>query len=122
MAAPTNVGPDTRTPDYAQGEFDYAFLKGAATYDVARGNGSLHAVVVGVVGTLAKFYDVIPGGTPADTNQIATVSLAALGTHTDLNIAFGKGLVCVVTGAAELTAVGRFAVAAGVKSVTLRRN
>lgn len=121
MAAPTNTGPDNRTPDYAQGEFDYAFLKGAATYDVDRGAGSLHACIVGVVGTLVKFYDIAPGGTPSDANQIATVSLAALSTGPILfDAGFALGLTAVVTGAAELTVTGRFALAAGPKRVIRR--
>lgn len=99
------IGPLGRNPDRFQGEFQYAKLDGAATYVlVDAGGGTLHTVNVGVVGTLAVFYDVAQGGTLDDTTEMARVSLASLDTNPIiLDVDFSQGLTCVVTGGAELT-------------------
>lgn len=111
MAAPTNVGPVNRLADYVRGENDFAYLKGAATHDLAKGSGSLRCVVIGVAGTTAKFYDIPPGGTPADANQIGTVDTATPATAPYIyfgDLAFSEGLVCVTVGAGtELTVTFR---------------
>lgn len=106
MAGTLNIGPVGRNPDRARGEHQYAFMKGADTYVlVSKGGGQLHTLIVGVAGSLAKFYDTPSDGTTDETTQIATVSLAAVtATPLILDVAFSKGLTCVVTGAsAELT-------------------
>jgi hypothetical protein len=104
--ASLTIGPVGRNPDRARGEHQYAFIVGEQTASlVDAGGGELHTVVVGVAGTLAKFYDAAEGASLSADNQIATVSLAAV-TSGPLNIgvAFSRGLQCVVTGAsAELT-------------------
>lgn len=104
------IGPKGRTPDASIFEHQWVKLDGAATYVVADGGGFLHTVEVGVVGTLAIFYDTRSGGTTDDTTEIATVSLAALTSQPIiLDISFSQGLTVIVTGAAELTLTGRFA-------------
>ena len=98
------LGPTGRTPDYSANDHQYANIKLAQTAVlVSRGGGHLHTVIVGVVGTLAKFYDVASGGTTDATTEIATISLAAL-THGTflLDVAFSQGLTCIVTGTAEI--------------------
>ena len=99
------IGPMGRTPDYANNEHYYAHIIDAQTAVlVAAGGGMVHTVSVGVIGTLAVFYDVAAGGATDATTRIATVSLAALTSQpTILDVAFSAGLTVVVTGAGELT-------------------
>lgn len=102
--ASLTLGPAGRNPDYGRGENNYAHIIGAQTAVLARGHGHLHSVRVGVVGTLAKFYDIAPGGTPGAGNQIATVSLAAVSTNGEIglgDVAFELGCTVVVTGDAS---------------------
>lgn len=98
------IGPKGRNPDRARQEHQYARINGAQTAVlVAHGGGQVVGLTVGVVGTLAKFYDVATGGTTDDTTQIATYSLAALGDIDAPEFAFSQGLTVIVTGAADLT-------------------
>lgn len=102
--ASSHIGPVRRNPDHGNGEHQYAYITGADTYNlVAAGGGCVHTVVVGVVGTFLKLYDTPAGGTTDATTQIATISLAALGAYPNIDAEFSKGLVAIVTGAAELT-------------------
>lgn len=100
------IGPTGQNPHYAMGENQYARILNAQTAVlVAHGSGNLHTVVVGVAGTLAKFYDTPTGGTADDTTEIATVDISQATRETlTLDVAFSKGLTVVVTGAsADLT-------------------
>lgn len=100
------IGPTNRNPDYFNGEYQYADIIDAQTAVlVSAGGGVVHTVEIGVVGTLAVFYDTPSGGTTDATTQIAKVSLAALSSQPIiLDVAFSKGLTVVVTGAStELT-------------------
>lgn len=100
------IGPKGRNPDRANGEFQYADIIDAQTAVlVSKGGGVIHTVEIGVVGTLAIFYDVKEGGTTDATTQIAKVSLAALTSQPIiLDVAFSQGLTVVVTGSStELT-------------------
>jgi len=113
MAAPTtvNYGPNGRNANYAQGEFNFCKITGPGTEVMAaRGSGLVHAVVVGVAGTLLKLYDVASGGTLNDAACIAVIDLSAPTTDPApiLDAAFNDGLTAVVTGAAtvELTITG----------------
>lgn len=65
-----------------------------------RGGGMVHTVLVGVGGTLAKFYDVKAGGTTDNTTEIFTVDISAPTTapYTLPDIAFSQGLTVIVTG------------------------
>jgi hypothetical protein len=102
----SHIGPADLTPNQALGEFQYAYLSGAATYALVTGSGTVHTVVVGVAGTLLKLYDVAAGGTTDSTTQIATIDLAGPATGGGmyvLDVAFSKGLTAIVTGSsAEL--------------------
>jgi hypothetical protein len=110
--ASLTIGPEDRNPDYARGEKKVAHIIGDQTAVLsARGGGHIHAIVVGVTGTLAKFYDIAAGVTPAAANQMCTVSLAAVTVGPMiLDAAFSKGCTVVVTGGAgtELTVSGQF--------------
>lgn len=98
------IGPTGRNPDRHRGEHQYARINLAQTAVlVSAGGGQVVGLTVGVVGTLAKFYDVAAGGTLDDTTQIATYSLAALGDIDATEFAFSQGLTVVVTGAADIT-------------------
>lgn len=105
--ASLTIGPTGRIPQQALNEFQYGYIFQAQTAVlVAAGQGTLHTVVVGVNGTLAKFYDTPSGGTTDATTQIATLDLSAAATLPTfiLDVAFSKGLTVVVTGSnAELT-------------------
>jgi len=96
-------GPKGRTPDYAIGENRYAHAIGAQTAVlVANGGGYVHTVTVGVVGTLAKFYDVKSGGTTDATTLIHTANLSAATLETNtLDFAFSQGLTVIITGDAS---------------------
>lgn len=100
----SHIGPADLTPDQALGEFQYAYLSGAATYALVTGAGVVHTVLVGVVGTLLKLYDVAAGGTTDATTQIATIDLSSATANGGflLDVAFSKGLTAIVTGSAEL--------------------
>lgn len=101
--ASLNIGPTGRNPDRARGEHQYAHIIGDQTAVlVGGGGGQLHSILTGVVGTLAKFYDTASGGTTDATTQLCTVSLGALtsGPYI-LDVAFSKGLTCIVTGGAS---------------------
>lgn len=96
------IGPTGRNPYYALGEHQYAHAIGAQTAVlVAHGNGFVHTVTVGVVGTLAKFYDTPAGGTADATTLVATLNISTtpptLETGT-LDMAFSKGITVVITG------------------------
>jgi len=99
------IGPKGRNPDRARGEHQYAKINEAQTAVlVGAGGGQVVGVVVGVAGTLAKFYDVAAGGVTDDTTEIMTLSLATVGDYDAPAFAFSAGLTVVVTGsAAELT-------------------
>lgn len=99
------IGPTGRNPDRSRQEHQYAKINEEQTAVlVANGGGQVVGVVVGVAGTLAKFYDTPSGGTTDDTTEIMTLSLAAVGDIDAPEFAFSKGLTVVVTGAAaELT-------------------
>lgn len=104
--ASLHIGPTDRNPHVARNEYQYAFIKLAQTAVlVAAGGGTLHTITIGVVGTLAKFFDTPSGGTADDTTEIATVDISAVQNEPIIiDIAFAKGLTCVVTGAAaEIT-------------------
>lgn len=114
MAAPASVnyGPNNRNADYARGEYNFVKTKGPGTEVISeRGGGMVHAVVVGVAGTLLKLHDAPTGGVLDDTTLIATIDLAAPTTMPApiLDAAFNDGLTAVITGAnAELTITGRW--------------
>jgi len=76
----SHIGPQDLSPNQALGEFQYAYLSGAATYALVTGSGTVHTVVVGVNGTLLKLYDTPAGGTTDATTQIATIDLSAVAT------------------------------------------
>jgi len=100
MALTAVYGPTNRNPSYSLGEYQYAQLKGDGTeVMVAAGGGVLARVNVGVVGTLAKFYDTPAGGTTDDTTLIATVNTSVLGIQFDGPVTFSKGLTVITTGA-----------------------
>jgi hypothetical protein len=102
MAITSKYGPIDYNPHYARNEFQFARLLGAGTeVMVANGAGSLGSVVVGVAGTLAKFYDVASGGTTDDTTEIVVVDTSVTGYRAELNIAFSKGLTVITTGASS---------------------
>jgi hypothetical protein len=102
--ASLTLGPVGLTPQQHLHEYQYAYIFQAQTaVIVAAGCGVLHAIVVGVAGTLLKLYDTPSGGTADATTQIATVDLAAV-SYLVLDIAFSRGLTAVVTGgSAEIT-------------------
>lgn len=102
------IGPKGRNPDYARNEHQYANITGAQTAVlVAHGGGMVHTVQIGVVGTLAIFYDTPEGGTTDATTEIMRLSLATLGDYDNLDFAFSQGLTVIVTGGAELTVMFR---------------
>lgn len=103
--ASLHIGPTDRTLYPANNEYQYAEIELAQTAVlVAAGGGRLHSVEIGVVGTLAQFYDTPAGGTADATTRIATVPLDALTNQPFiLDVAFGKGLTVIVTGTAVLT-------------------
>lgn len=114
------IGPTNRNPDYALGEHQYAHIVGAQTAVlVSGGGGHVHTLTVGVVGTLAKFYDTPSGGTTDDTTLIhtAAINVATLETNT-LDFTFSKGLTVIVTGAAGTEITITFAAAQTVSSRT----
>jgi hypothetical protein len=79
-------GPTNRLPHLARGEFQTLRLVGDGTQVVvAAGGGTLHAVHVGVAGTLA----------------VATVATAALGRQFEGDVAFSQGLTVITTGASS---------------------
>lgn len=98
------LGPKGRQPDRARGEHSYARINGAQTAVlVSAGGGQVVGATIGVVGTLAEFYDVAAGGTLDDTTKVCTLSLASLADFDAPEFAFSQGLTVVVTGAADLT-------------------
>lgn len=112
MAITANYGPVGRNPDYGQGEHNFVKMKGDGTEVIAaRGSGSVHAVVIGVAGTLLKLFDTVSGGTVDDTTEIATINLSAPATEGGVIVdaTFNQGLTAIVTGAAsELTITGKW--------------
>jgi len=98
------VGPKGRNPEATLGEYQYAHIIDAGTTAIVdKGGGQLHTVNIGVVGTLAMFYDVAAGGTTDATTEIACVSIASLANQTiAIDIAFSKGLTVITSGAATL--------------------
>jgi len=104
--ASLHIGPVDLMPNQALGEYQYAYINLAQTaVIVTAGAGVLHAVLVGVAGTLLKLYDVASGGTTDATTQIATIDASAPTTAGPflLDVAFGKGLTAILTGAGEVT-------------------
>jgi len=97
-------GPTKHLPHLAMKEFQTLRLVGDGTQViVAAGAGILHAVHVGIVGTLAIFYDVASGGTVDDTTACAKIATTAIGRQFEGDIAFSQGLTVVTTGASDLT-------------------
>lgn len=97
----TLFGPKDYNPHFGRGEFQYARIVGDGTVVVvASGAGSIHSIMVGVAGTLAKFYDTASGGTTDDTTEIITVNTSAPTTapYTLPDVAFSKGLTVITTG------------------------
>jgi hypothetical protein len=107
MAASLLIGPKDRLPHVAHGEYQYASIKEAQTAVlVAAGSGVVHSVTIGVVGAgTLILYDLAAGVTPsASTNEIATLSVAALTSGPFiLDVAFSKGLTAVLDVAAHVT-------------------
>lgn len=98
----TLYGPKDYNPHFGRGEFQYARIVGDGTVAVvANGAGSIHSIMVGVAGVLAKFYDVALGGTTDATTEIETVDTSAPATAPYVlpDVAFAKGLTVITTGA-----------------------
>lgn len=104
--------PFDHEPDHIRGGTQTVHCIGAQTVVLAaRGQGHVHGVIVGVVGTLLKLYDTPAGGITDYTTQIATVDISvAVGWDVHLESAFGRGCTAIITGGAatEVTITGRF--------------
>ena len=97
-------GPTKHLPIVGHKEFQTLHLVGDGTQVVVpAGAGVLHALHVGVVGTLAIFYDVAAGGTVDTTTEILRVATTAIGRQFEGDITFTQGLTVVTTGAGDLT-------------------
>jgi hypothetical protein len=98
------IGPTERNADRGLQENQYARINLAQTAVlVSAGSGSIHAVTVGVAGTLAKFYDTPEGGTTDDTTQMLTVDLSVPDVKHGIDIGFSRGCTVIVTGGADIT-------------------
>lgn len=105
MAITTHLyGPEGFLPDQALDEWQWLHLVGDGTEQiVVAGTGVLQRVFVGVVGTLAKFYDTAAAAVTDGTTQIATVDTSVLGERLVGGLPFAKGLTVVTTGSSDLT-------------------
>jgi len=95
-------GPTDHLPQVGMKEFQWLHTVGDGTQVIVpAGDGVLHALHVGVVGTLAIYYDTPSGGTADTTTEIARVATTAIGRQFEGDICFARGLTCVITGGAS---------------------